>query len=101
MTRSERRCDGHAACQAASTDTCRELVQSHAANPLDPSPGRVAKAMHRSRPMRAAAVLVLLASLSACKKPGSETDAKAPSSPPEKLDLVTAQEAPSPDELVL
>ena len=51
--------------------------------------------------MRAAAVLALLASLSACKKPGSETDAKAPPSPPEKLDLVTAQEAPSPDVLVL
>lgn len=51
--------------------------------------------------MRAAAVLALLASLSACKKPGSETDIKAPPSPPEKLDLVTAQEAPAPDVLVL
>src|ERR1044071_2503839 len=57
--------------------------------------------MHRSRPMRAAAVLALLASLSACKKPGSETDAKAPPSAPEKLELVAAQEAPAPDVLVL
>lgn len=50
--------------------------------------------------MRAAAVLALLASLSACKKPGSETDAKAPPAP-EKLELVAAQEAPAPDVLVL
>lgn len=50
--------------------------------------------------MRAAAVLVLLASLSACKKPGRETDAKAPPAP-EKLELVAAQEAPTPDVLVL
>src|SRR3954449_1934442 len=57
--------------------------------------------MHRTRPMRAAAMLAILASLSACKKPGSETDAKAPLPPPEKLDLVVAQEAPSPDVLTL
>jgi RND family efflux transporter MFP subunit len=53
------------------------------------------------RSMHVAAVLALLASLSACKKPGSETDAKAPPQPPERLALVTAQEAPSPDVLTL
>src|SRR6185295_14187587 len=59
-------------------------------------------AVHPSRPMRAAAaVLALLASLSACKKPGSDTDAKAPLPPPEKVPLAVATETPSPDVLTL
>ncbi|HEX3765634.1 MAG TPA: efflux RND transporter periplasmic adaptor subunit [Kofleriaceae bacterium] len=49
----------------------------------------------------AAAVLALLASLSSCKKPGADGNAKAPPPAPEKVPLVTAEEAPSPDVLTL
>jgi RND family efflux transporter MFP subunit len=51
--------------------------------------------------MRAVAVIALLASLSSCKKKEDQAQTKAPTAPAVKLELATAQEAPSPDVLTL
>jgi RND family efflux transporter MFP subunit len=51
--------------------------------------------------MRAAVAFAILASLSACKKQDDTAATKAPPAPPAKVPLVVAQEAPSPDVLVL
>jgi membrane fusion protein, multidrug efflux system len=51
--------------------------------------------------MRAVFAFALLASLSSCKKKDEDTASKAPPTPPVKVDLLVAAEAPSPDVLTL
>jgi membrane fusion protein, multidrug efflux system len=64
----------------------------------------MAKTVHCVGPMRAAVVIALLASLagSSCKKEqAGDAASKAPPSPPVKVPLVVAEEAPSPDVMTL
>lgn len=61
----------------------------------------MAKAVHPSGPMRAAIALVLLASLTSCKKKEDAAVSKAPPTAPVKLDLAVAAESVAPDVLTL
>ena len=61
----------------------------------------MAKAVHPSGPMRAAIALVLLASLTSCKKKEDAAVSKAPTTAPVKLDLAVAAESVAPDVLTL
>jgi RND family efflux transporter MFP subunit len=61
----------------------------------------MAKPVHHIDPMRAVVAFALLASLSSCKKPAEDAAARTPPSPPVKVPLVVAQEAPAPEVLTL